>query len=187
MGAKLTAGILTGTLVVLAGSAVAAAQTLGEQSVGRGESAAARFAQARSAQVARWLDPPDDESYSGTQLVAALLYARAAGDGAVVLELPEGVSGSLTATPVRWSGRTTSAGGARITVAIASDVAVHRSTGLFHTGTPTADDPVAASGRATRCYSYAVVGADVESMRPVPCPAHGEAMKAPTAAALGAK
>jgi hypothetical protein len=177
MGANLTAGILGGALGVVVMSGVLAVQVLGEPSIGRGDVAAARYAQARAHEVARWLDPPDDKKYSGTQLVAALLAARASqGAAAIPLALPPEASGDLVAIPVAWSGTTASTAGARVTVRIEADVLI-RSERLFSRGREI-------DGHAARCFIYTMRTGEVSAVRKLQCPAADAAMKPPEPKAL---
>ena len=177
MGANLTAGILGGAFGLVVASGVLAVQVLGEPSVGRGDVAAARYAQARAGEVARWLDPPDAEKYSGKQLVAALLATRSPGGAtAIPLTLPPEATGKLVAVPVAWSGTTATTAGARVTVRIDADVLI-RSDRIFSRGQET-------GGHAARCFIYTVRSGAVSAIRKVQCPATKAAMKAPKPAAL---
>ncbi|MDM7831588.1 hypothetical protein [Cellulomonas edaphi] len=172
MGTKLTAGVLVGALAVVLTSGAAATRVLGQPSVGKGDSAAGRYAQARSLDVGRWLTPPSDKKYSGKQLVAALLAERGADSkGVVVLALPARTSGTITTAPVGWSGTTASSGGARVTMRIDVDVAIS-SDRLWGP-----DRQV--DGAATRCFVYTIQGAEVTVVRGIRCPPAAEVMKAP--------
>ena len=176
MGAKLTAGVLGGTLVVLGVSAAASVQVLGQQSVGTGDAAAGRYAAARSADVARWLDPPDAEKYSAKQLVAALLAARATDGAVIAFPVPPEASGTLTGAPIAWRGSTSSTSGARVTVRIDADLRIR------------ADRVVGATrqidSKAARCFVYTVQKGSVTHVRDVRCPRPEQAMKPPKAAPL---
>lgn len=177
MGAKLTASVLGGTLVVLAVSAAASVQVLGQQSVGTGDAAAGRYAAARSADVARWLDPPDDEKYSAKQLVAAALAAKASeGTAVMALPVPPEATGTLTATPIAWRGSTTSTSGARVTVRIDADLSIRA--GRVVGATRQVDST------AARCFVYTVQAGRVTHVRDVRCPPVEQAMKPPKPAAL---
>ncbi|HWJ85014.1 MAG TPA: hypothetical protein VNR62_06270 [Cellulomonas sp.] len=177
MGAKLTAGVLGGTLAVVLLSAFASVQVLGEKSVGTGDAAALRYAVDSSTDVAGWLAPPDAEKYSAKQLVAALLAARAAeGSAAIPLSVPDGATGALTALPVAWRGSTTSTSGARVTVRIDVDVTVRvdRFIGTAHD----------VDSAAARCFVYTVQSGHVTHVRSIRCPPLDDAMKPPKPAPL---
>ncbi|MEN0129717.1 MAG: hypothetical protein AAGC49_09790 [Brevundimonas sp.] len=158
-------------------SAVCAVQILGDTSIGRGDVAAARYAQERAGEVARWLDPPDVAKYSGKQLVAALLATRAQqGTAAIALALPEGTTGALVAVPVAWSGSTTSTSGARVTVRIDANVVI-RLSGWLNRGKET-------GGHAARCFSYTLRAGEDPVVRKLRCPLNDTAMKVPKPAPL---
>lgn len=177
MGSKLTASVLGGTVLVLAVCTVAAVQVLGQQSVGTGDAAAGRYAAARSADVARWLDPPDEEKYSAKQLVAALLAAKAAkGSAVIALPVPDEATGRLTAAPVAWRGSTASTSGARVTVRIDADLSIRAARVVGATRQ--------VDSTAARCFVYTVRAGAVTRVRDVRCPPADRAMKPPKPAAL---